>query len=481
MAGVVVFDDLSGGGFGTFIWGDGTYATQNPLGLTDEATSVTSTFVVSRQDALGLTDESTGKSITLEILNSLGLTDETANAAKFLALENVETVGPIESVGFLRRLALIEGMAIEETFGGLPILSRSFTDDLGLEDDGDPDFLPGGDEDVVVMNSSTTFIRTLSIIDSAGLSDNFDVTRLYPTIGMSRPFTYDVGWRDIINKIELTTEKRYAYPEEVVWEEKSTKTVFPDNPVVYKVTTEDPFFNAVIPVPGLKSYSDAQQVVTPEDYDFLVESGTVAVQLSRTSGQSLDITVTALDNTPAVISNMTLRAQPVKVTSTLYVSAKDAPSQATEGVKTPSSEEQPPDLMNVNDSRAIMEIILNQRFKKLPFVSFTLNNGSVQRMRALLDLKLSDRVEVAEDETFTDNQFYVEQIAHSIDGAGTSHSTVVGCEQLPAPIEGAMIFDDPDLGFDVGVFGDRANTYDFDNNLFIVGQSSLNGNKVLGL
>ena len=128
-----------------------------------------------------------------------------------------------------------------------------------------------------------------------------------------------------------------------------------------------------------------------------------------------------------------------------------------------------------------MEIILNKRFKKLPFVQATIKNGTATRLRTMLDLRLSDRVRIIENETFTNADFYVEQIGHSIEGAGNYHTTMVGCEQIPEPIEGAFVFDDPDLGFDVGVFGDRASLYRFENNLFIVGQSNLDSSKVLGL
>jgi len=323
----------------------------------------------------------------------------------------------------------------------------------------------------------------LGITDTEGLSDlGFNTFDLAPTIGMSQPFTYDIGWKDIINKIEVTSEKRYpTFSEEVVWEDKDTKTIFPGEPYVYKAKADDPFYDAVVPVAGLKSYSGSNQVVTPDKYDFLVEQGTVQVNLSRTSGQSVDITVTATGNDTAVISGMSLRAIPVKVFHTFNVKTEDVASQVVSGVKTPIDSEQPSEWMNINDARAVTEVILNQRSEKLPFVTFSLLNANDIRLRTMLDLRLSDRVDINETETFTNNDFYVEQITNKISSSGKTHETVLGCEQLPTPVEGAMIFDDEATGFDIGVFGNRANLYDFDEKLFIVGQSTLNGNRILGL
>jgi len=323
----------------------------------------------------------------------------------------------------------------------------------------------------------------LGITDAEGLSDlDFNTFDLAPTIGMSQPFTYDIGWKDIINKIEVTSEKRYpTFALEVVWEDKDTKTIFPGEPYVYKARAEDPFYDAVVPVAGLKSYSGSNQVVTPDVYDFLVEQGTVQVNLSRTSGQSVDITVTATGNDTAVISGMSLRAIPVKVFHTFNVKNEDIASQVVSGVKTPVDSEQPSEWMNINDARAVTEVILNQRSEKLPFVTFSLFNANDIRLRTMLDLRLSDRVDINETETFTNADFYVEQITNKISSSGKTQETVLGCEQLPTPVEGAMIFDDEATGFDIGVFGNRANLYDFDEKLFIVGQSTLNGNRILGL
>lgn len=484
MAGVIIFDDSTGGGFGTFYWGNGTIAKQESLGLTDEATTVTSNFVRNTTEELGIGETATPSSTFVRTFtDELGITENVealtgtlVNVTDFMGLSEAFSVELTIGRTFTDALGLTD-----EHIEGLPVIPLTFIEATGLSDLADPFHIPDQGNDQITIHDTTVMNRLLSFTESTGLTDTAFPTRLFPTIGMSRPFNYDVGWRDVINKVELTTEKRYLYPEEVVWEDKDTKTIQAGETYVYKAKANDPFMNAVVPVPGLKSYSASEQIITPEDYDFLIESGTVSVTISRTSGQSLEITVTALDNAPAVISNMSLRAQPAKVSHTFYNSAQDVASQRVEGIKSPSNNEQPPNIMNTNDAKAIMEVILNQRFKKLPFVNFVVHNGSVERMRSLLDLRLSDRVQVVEEESFTNDDFYVEQISHSIEDAGTHHKTVVGCEQIPSRIEGAMIFDDPSTGFDVGVFGDRANTYDFDNNLFIVGQSNLDGNKVLGL
>lgn len=357
----------------------------------------------------------------------------------------------------------------------------SFGDSLGLTDTvtllGDD---PGGTE-LVGIAEGTAIRRILAFVDDLDIVELFTNNDVPPTIGMSRPFTYDIGWRDIINKVTSTIEQRYSYPQEVVWQTDTTQNIFPGEELVIHARSDNPFYDAVIPVPGVKSYSSSDQLINPDIFDFFIERGTVSVSLSRTSGQSLDITVRALNNQLATITGMSLRAIPVKVAHQHTVKDADINSQNLNGIKTPSDEEEISTWANRNDSKAIMEVILNQRFKRLPVLEFSVKNGNAQRLRAMLDLRLSDRVHVRETETFTDNDFFVETISHSIDQAGTYHESVIGCEQIPVPVPGAAIFNDASLGFNIGVFGDRANRYNFDDNLFIVGESNLDGNKVIGL
>lgn len=302
-----------------------------------------------------------------------------------------------------------------------------------------------------------------------------------PSVGMSTPFKYDIGWRDIINKVSSNVEQRYVYSQEVVWEDKVVHEIAVGEKLIVHVKTEDPFIDAITPIAGVRSYSQAQQIVTPSTYDFLVSGGAVTVTLSRTSGQSLDITLVGLGPGSSTITDMSLRARPVRVTNTYLVKDEDRDSQDLNGVKSPGDAEIISSWSNVNDTKALMEVILDQRFKRLPVIEFNLKNANATRMRTMLNMSLSDRIHITEDETFTDEDYFVETIAHNIRSAGKTHDTVVGCEQIPSPIAGAIVFNDPTVGFDVGVFGDRSNKYDFTNNLFIVGESSLNGPQLLGL
>lgn len=339
----------------------------------------------------------------------------------------------------------------------------------------------GGVTDFALGSDPIALKLVIGKTDILGMADTTNVLDLEPTIGMSRPFTYDVGWKDIINKIETTSEKRYDFPEEIVWEEATPQIIVTGESYTYKAQAGDPFLDAQIPIAGIKSYTLDQQTITPSVYDFIVEGGSVGVSISRTSGQSLDIVVTNTSGATVTVSNMTLRAKPVRVYKSFSLKDEDKDSQTKEGVKTPSGEEQPSTWANVNDAKAIMEIILNQRFRKLPFINFNIVNANDVRLRTQLDMRLSDRIDVTETETFTDHDFYIENIGHTISKSGTYHETMVGCEQIPTRIENVFTFDDSSLGFDNGVFGDRSSLYDFDNNLFILGQSTLDGAKVLGL
>src|SRR5690606_7969762 len=108
---------------------------------------------------------------------------------------------------------------------------------------------------------------------------------------------------------------------------------------------------------------------------------------------------------------------------------------------------------NKNDVTDLAEIILGQRSERLPVIQLTVNNGEHERLVEILERELSDRVHIIEPETFTDHDFYVEQIQHSISAAGQSHTATYGCERIRTQVENVFTFDDPDRGFDDGVFG----------------------------
>lgn len=342
-------------------------------------------------------------------------------------------------------------------------------------------------KDYVYMTDPFGIKFKKGINEVLALADDFNTFDRFPVLGMSVPYnstvgwTYDVGWRDIINDFREEVEQRSRSAQlEVVWESGESYTIPMGQTITIDVTSEsDPFIGAVTPLQGtLVSVSD-RLVLTPSDADFTLVAGSVTVTLSRTSGQSTKITINSTHATEdAIVQSIRLRAYPVRIVHKTAISNKDKSSIELNGLK--SYTDGVP-WANLNDMFAISEIILAQRFKRLPIVHFEINNGDIARLREALEVKLSDRIHINEPTTFTDEDFFVEQISHTIQQGGQVHRTVIGCEQVPVPLTGVFTFNDASHGFNQGVFADRSNYYHLEERLFILDQSQLGTEKVLGL
>lgn len=275
----------------------------------------------------------------------------------------------------------------------------------------------------------------------------------------SSPFTYDIGWRDIVNKVQVTVEKRgpSTTPEEVfstedIWSLSASESI------VIPLKASEPFLNAILPVDGK---------------DFITQSGAVQVQLSRTSGQSTDLTLTAVGG-PAVVQGMKLRATSISVKSSYTFVAEDTTSIAANGVKTYDGNMP---WVSLTDIVPIADVILGKRSNRVPVIKYTLNHGSDERITTLLSTRLSDRVHITEPGTFTDHDYFVEQLEHTVFAAGTGHTATFGCERDVSQPTLVFTFNDPDRGFDDGLFGYTG--IDMPDDVFVLDQSDLN-EKLLG-
>lgn len=344
-------------------------------------------------------------------------------------------------------------------------------------------------EVVALTDETLAMRRILSFEEDMHISEIFEANDGYPVLGMSQvspvnadsPFNYDIGWRDVINDFNETVNQRArAADPEVVWSTDDTFFVPRGTTLTIEaVSDQDPFLDAIVPVKGSLVYVTNRQTIVPDTADYVLSAGTVNVTLSRTSGQSVKIMIHSTSSTvDAVIKGFRLRAYPVRVVRTIQISNRDIGSVDASGLKSFT------DTIlwaNHNDMFALSEVILNQRFKRLPVIHFNINNETPKRLRECLEAKLSDRIRIQEFNTATNEDYFVEQIAHSIQDAGNTHYTMIGCEQVPAALTGVFTFNDPSLGFNQGVFADRSNLYHFEGNLFILDQSPLGEDKVLGL
>lgn len=226
-------------------------------------------------------------------------------------------------------------------------------------------------------------------------------------------FTYDEAWRNIINTGTATVEIRQQGPSrQQVWQNESTITLAAGEQRIITVTATDPFTDAIIPQVG---------------DDYTVVTGAVTMALTRTSGASAGIIITA-PSVASTIEGLQLRAAPIPVTHSIQVNVADAVSVDDYG-----SRSFPSDLpwCNQYDAEAVMATAVEFRAQPLPIVQAEFQIATPAKAEMLLDRDLSDLVTVYETETELDgDNFFVESITHEVMG-DFDHRIIFGIEAAP--------------------------------------------------
>lgn len=260
------------------------------------------------------------------------------------------------------------------------------------------------------------------------------------------PFAINLGWRDLVNSVDIAiTDREPTSSPEKVWEDDTSYTLASGQMRQIEVTADDPFY--AVETPTLGTVAD----IPVTDPDFVTTgAGTPVVTFNRTSGQAVTMQVTASGGTVNVLS-MRLRAHPVKSTTTQKVHREDADSIAL--TRGPRGYKPSTQLLNRLDAEAVADLILGQRARRLPIVTFRVTNGTSGQLEQQLSRDLSDRVWVVDSESGMDAACYVERIAHTISDEGNTLETVFACEKVAtAPSTNIFIFDQAGRGFNDGVF-----------------------------
>ena len=229
---------------------------------------------------------------------------------------------------------------------------------------------------------------------------------------MSSPFSYDDAWRNIINTGRIDVEIRTPQALDAVWTIDSPIGFTNSETKTFIASASDPFTNAIVPV---------------ADTDYVLTSGSLSsVTLSRTSGASTTITLTA-GGGGAQISSLQLRAQPVQTAYTVQVTASDATSITDYGLRS-----FPGDLpfCNQYDAQAILDTAVEMRAQPLPVLSVRLVVANESWADPVLSRDLSDRLTIVEAETVLNTDFYLESIAHEF-ASDYDHAVVAGLEAVP--------------------------------------------------
>lgn len=249
---------------------------------------------------------------------------------------------------------------------------------------------------------------------------------------MTTPFSYDEAWRNIINTASVSVDRRAPQSRQVVWTSDAAVSLNPGEQQLITVVGSDPFYDAVPPV---------------EDTDYTMLKGSISVALLRDSGASVTMVLTAVGGA-SIVDGLQLRARPVTVVSATQVSVSDAVSVADYGPRS-----FPGDLpwCGAGDAYAVLSSVVTQRAQPLPIVTARFMVGkNYARGTAVLPCDLSERVTVVESETFLNDDFFIESIAHDLTGE-EDHSVTFGLEF--APTISALVARADLTGADEGVAG----------------------------
>jgi hypothetical protein len=261
---------------------------------------------------------------------------------------------------------------------------------------------------------------------------------------MQVPFTYDEAWRNVVNNATVSVDVKALGAVAPVWTSDATVSLTPNETTVITAAASSPFKGALAPTSG----------------DYTLRSGSITCTLTRTSGASTGIVITA-GGAGAIIGTMQLRAQPLETAYTVQVGASDPGSVADFGPRS-----FPDDLpwCGVDDAQAVLSTVVALRAQPLPIITarFLVGNNLIKAGQ-ILGRDLSDRVRVIESETVLNDEFWIESIRHELTGED-DHAVTFGLEAVPASIANLFRFDVVGSGFDDGKF---ASDIDDPTTLFI--------------
>lgn len=253
---------------------------------------------------------------------------------------------------------------------------------------------------------------------------------------ISAPTVYNHGWREIVNSVTFEVALRApTFELAPVWSSQGRISLAAGEATVVTAAATSPFVDAVVPVAGV---------------DYVAASGSVSVALSRTSGEAVDITLTAVGGA-ADLDNLQVRARAVDTVTTVQVKVEDSASIAKYGRRAPQSEREPK-WANVYDALAIGQILVGRRSERLPTISVTFSGSVDARLVQQLGRNLSDRIHLEEADTGLDRDCFVEHIAHTIGQGGAEHRTTFGLEAAPLPVTNPFTFNKAGAGFNDGRF-----------------------------
>jgi len=236
-------------------------------------------------------------------------------------------------------------------------------------------------------------------------------------------FTYDHGQDHIVNTATLDVTPRIPGSLEVVWESTDPILLVANEAVTLTILANDPFIS----------------LETPDDApgDYRLASGTVTASLSRTSGQSALLTLTAGVAGAFLDTGIRVRGVPLTSGSARKFTAVDQGSINTFGLS--DWDKQAP-WAYYYDAEAIAATVVSDFAGARPSATFEVEGIlSAATFTRNLATAVSDRITVRNDELGLNAAFHVEQVTHIVQQLGVRHRVRIGA-QLAAPAQAVNPF-----------------------------------------
>lgn len=258
---------------------------------------------------------------------------------------------------------------------------------------------------------------------------------------------YDHGLDHVVNTATLEVVPRVPQQPGVVWSSTDPIVLAGSTSTTLVIRTDDPFLNLQTPSAAV-TYLDDGGVLTS---DYVIAQGSATFSLSRTSGQSAFLTITAGGGGVVINTGVKVRGTPLAAGAARVFSASDTSSQATYGI---NNWDGAAPWAPFYDAEAIVNQVVAVYARPMPTITFQVEarlSGGTKT--AVLALKIGDRITVRVDELGLNADFMVEQLTHTVQALGVRHTVTVGA-QLAAPVQAAnpFTFDVVGRGFDQGQF-----------------------------
>jgi hypothetical protein len=291
------------------------------------------------------------------------------------------------------------------------------------------------------------------LTDAASLTSQGTYTHIVPAgaIGSDHKilrdtFVYNHGLDRIYNAATLQVTPKLPSNEVVVWSTDDVIALGATEVRTYIIRPDTAVVNMQTPSATFLYTTDAGNT-----FDYVLDSGAITPALSRTSGQTVTLTLTAGGGGALISTGLRVRATPLLDGPTQKFTAADTISQGTYGI-TQWPGEAP--WAYYYDAQAICDQVVATYAYPAPTVQLQVEArlGSGTHTR-ILAAEISDRITVRDDDMGLNTDFHIEQLVHSVQQLGVRHTQTVAGQVAPAyQATNPITFDVAGKGFNDGQF-----------------------------